>query len=110
MQATEKLRSLNQLIDNFTAGLHAGSYISCSALTAIFEGMCQVAPLLVDGAALEDPQVKIEVNSYRNNLCALQKALPVIEGLLLAEKARLHVKRSHLHTAAQWMAASKETW
>ena len=110
MRVTEELRSLNQQIDNFTAGLHPGCPMNCSALTTIFDGMCQVAPLLSDRAVLEDPQVKIEVNSYRKNLFALQKALPVIEGLLLAEKARMHVKRSHLHMASQWLAASKETW
>jgi hypothetical protein len=110
MQANEKLRLLNQQIVSFTAGLHPGCSMNCSALTAIFEGMCQMAPLLSDRAALEDPQVKIEVNSYRNNLFALQKALPVIEGLLLAEKASMHVKRSHLQMASQWLAASKETW
>jgi hypothetical protein len=109
MPATEQLRSLNRMMEQFVAGLRAGSALSSPALTAIFEEMCRMAPLVADLATLEDQQARIEAHSYRNNLCALQNLLPVIEGLLLAEKARLQVKRSHLRMAAEWLAASKQT-
>jgi hypothetical protein len=109
MPASEQLHSLNQMIEQFVAGLHAGSSVSGPALTSIFEGMCQMAPFLADRSWLEDAQVGTEINSYRQQLCALQNVLPAIEGLLLAEKARLQVKRSHLQSAAEWLAGSKQT-
>jgi len=111
MRALEHLRLLNQKIERFNSGLHDDSSPSSSSLlNSIFEDMCHIAPMFMGPDVLEDPQAKIEFDAYRNNLCALRSALPVVEGLLLAEKARLLIKRSHLDVAAQWLAASKETW
>jgi len=108
MSASEQLCSLNQMIEQFIADLRVGS-LSSPALTSIFETMCGMAPHLVELTAAEGLQVRAEINIYRKHLCALQNVLPIIEGLLLAEKARLQVKRSHLQLAAQWLSASKET-
>jgi hypothetical protein len=56
-----------------------------------------------------DAELEEELREYRSNIEKLAKALPSVQGRLLAEKARLQSARSHLAATNAWAQASKDT-
>jgi len=108
----ERLHLLNYHLEKYIAGVRAGSILTPGlTLSSLFEQMCEHTELLahLPAASFAEARFKDELASYRKNLLALSSVLPVVEALLLAEKARLQVKRSHLLMASQWLAASRTT-
>ena len=110
MSTAEQFRKLNQMVEQFIAGLQAGTAnINDPTLSSIFDAMCHCAGYLPELTASDSPELKREVNSYKKNLGELKRMLRAVEGLLLAEKARLCARRSQLQMAAEWLTASRST-
>jgi hypothetical protein len=65
-------------------------------------------PNAATGPAL-NAALETEIFEYRSNLESLAKALPSVQGRLLAERARLQVEQSHLTARKAWAEASRRT-
>ena len=77
-----------------------------------------LSELLCAGAALRaepipakgnDPELDIELESYRSHVERLRDLLPSLHRQLLAERARIEGQRSRVHSAAAWARASRQT-
>ena len=63
-------------------------------------------PLPVKGS---DPELDVELDTYRRNVERLRALLPSIHTQLLVERARIEAQWTRIHSAAQWARASRET-
>ena len=57
----------------------------------------------------QGPQLRAELDEYRQNLQCLRDRMPSIHSHLLAEKARLESERARIDSAAEWAQSSRQT-
>jgi hypothetical protein len=55
------------------------------------------------------PELRDELNAYRQNVERLRDLLPAIHEGLLRERARLEQERTRIASAAEWVRRSRET-
>jgi hypothetical protein len=56
-----------------------------------------------------DPELDVELATYRSHVERLRDLLPSIHSLLLSERARIEAQRTRVRSAAQWARASRQT-
>lgn len=57
----------------------------------------------------QDPQWRVELDEYRQNLQCLRDRMPFIHSHLLAERARLEAERARIESAVEWARGSRQT-
>jgi hypothetical protein len=55
-------------------------------------------------------QTMSEISQYRRHLQQITQILPVVHGRLLAEKARLQIKRARHEGVQVWVDAQQKNW
>jgi hypothetical protein len=57
----------------------------------------------------DDPELDLEMASYRQTVELLRDVLPSIHRQLLAERARIEAQRARVQSASAWAHASRQT-
>jgi hypothetical protein len=81
-------------------------------MTGLLSDLLQAAEWLRDSLPPEaerQPLLSAELAEYRRNVERLRDLMPVIQRLLLLERAQLEQKRARLEAAANWAQASRQT-
>jgi hypothetical protein len=109
------LRLANTSLRAWLVRLHAEpvalTQIQASDLQNLLAELLRTSGCLRTGSAGATPGIELEneIAEYRTNLESLAKALPSVQGRLLAERARIQVEQSHMAARKAWAEASRRT-
>jgi hypothetical protein len=105
-------RRLGYWLDTIAPGSDPPTLVTPEQMTAL------LSELLRAGAGLRarplvspsvDPELDLELGTYRRLVERLRDLMPSIHSHLQAERARLEVQRSRVQAAAEWARASRQT-
>jgi len=107
-----RLRQMNELLRQHLSLANAESAAPSSGQIAeLFATLLQAPAILREVSRTSaDPMMQSQVAEFRCHFAQMQKLLPTLQTLLLAERARLEAERRHVRAAAEWARASRETF
>jgi hypothetical protein len=102
---------LQQQLHGIAEMLAGRARFAVAEVRAIAEPLEHMAPLLAEGQRMRSgwPELDAELNSYAQNLRALQTGLDRVRLVMLARCAGIEAQRGHLEAVGLWAAAWQQT-
>ena len=99
-----RLRFLVRRLDR-----NSGIPLHVEDLDDLFSTLLHGADLIRQSGGPESAAIACDIQEYRGLLERLRRVLPIVQAELLADRARLEARRSHVEAAAAWTDASRKT-
>lgn len=113
-RAAQQLRQACHVLSDFLSLLrmadHGCAQVTPADLARTFAEIARVGEILrLCPTSALDPELEDAFRLYRGLLERLRQEMPLLQGRLLTERARLEAQRAHLEAATLWADASRYT-